>query len=77
MKTVLIPAVFSLAMGVLLAVVPVARSAEAGRETIPLDRDWRFHRGEVANGQATGLDDSAWRRLDVPHDWSRVGYASA
>ncbi len=73
MKTAIICAVFGLALGVLSAVAPVALSAEAGRETIGFDQDWRFHRGEVTNGQAAELDDSAWRRLDVPHDWSIEG----
>ncbi len=52
---------------------PAVFAAEAGRRTIPLDQDWRFHRGEVDGGQAAGLDDSSWRRLDVPHDWSIEG----
>lgn len=32
--------------------------------------DWRFARGEVAGADAAEFDDSQWRRLDVPHDWS-------
>jgi beta-galactosidase len=35
-----------------------------------LDFDWNFHRGDVNNGQSPELDDSAWRRLNLPHDWS-------
>ncbi|HEU4871150.1 MAG TPA: beta-galactosidase GalB, partial [Pyrinomonadaceae bacterium] len=34
---------------------------------------WRFNLGEVANGQDTGLNDSQWRQLDLPHDWSIEG----
>jgi beta-galactosidase len=34
---------------------------------------WKFHPGDVADGQAPGLDDSAWRVLDLPHDWSIEG----
>jgi beta-galactosidase len=52
---------------------PATPAAEGGRKTIPLDRDWRFHRGEIQNGQAVELDDSSWRQLDVPHDWSIEG----
>lgn len=33
------------------------------------DRDWRFHLGDLAD-QWREPDDSAWRRLDLPHDWS-------
>ncbi|HEX6354930.1 glycoside hydrolase family 2 TIM barrel-domain containing protein [Actinophytocola sp.] len=34
------------------------------------DEGWRFFRGEAAGAQAPSFDDSAWRRLDLPHDWS-------
>jgi beta-galactosidase len=31
---------------------------------------WKFNRGDVTNGQNTSFDDSTWRILNVPHDWS-------
>ena len=34
------------------------------------DASWRFHRGDVPGAEAPGADDSAWRPLDLPHDWS-------
>jgi beta-galactosidase len=34
------------------------------------DDDWHFHRGDAAGAEAPGFDDSDWRRLDLPHDWS-------
>ena len=34
------------------------------------DFDWRFHRGGAQGAEAVDFDDSAWRRLDLPHDWS-------
>lgn len=39
----------------------------------PFDRDWRFTRGDAASAEQTAFDDSSWRRLDVPHDWSIEG----
>ena len=48
-------------------------TAAADRATINFDRDWRFHLGQVDDGQKPDLDDSAWRQLDVPHDWSIEG----
>jgi beta-galactosidase len=33
-------------------------------------RGWKFHPGEVERGADPALDDSSWRRLDLPHDWS-------
>ncbi len=32
--------------------------------------DWRFHRGDTQGAEAIDFDDSSWRTLDVPHDWS-------
>lgn len=37
------------------------------------DNDWRFHLGDVNGAEAVGYDDKAWRRLDLPHDWSIEG----
>lgn len=49
----------------------------ADRATINFDRDWRFHLGDLDDGQKTDLDDSSWRKLDVPHDWSIEGAPAA
>jgi beta-galactosidase len=34
------------------------------------DLGWRFHRGEGPGFEDPGLDDSGWRSVDLPHDWS-------
>ena len=34
------------------------------------DADWRFHRGGAQGAEAPDFDDSKWRKLDLPHDWS-------
>ena len=31
---------------------------------------WKFNRGDVTGAQATTFNDSSWRSLDLPHDWS-------
>ncbi len=38
-----------------------------------IDFDWRFHLGDVRGGQAVSYNDSDWRVLDLPHDWSIEG----
>ena len=43
------------------------------RVTTPFDAGWRFLKGDAENAQKTEFDDSAWRKLDVPHDWSIEG----
>jgi beta-galactosidase len=52
---------------------------DSGRFT-DLDRDWKFAlvnpdgitdpTGAYANAQDPGFDDSGWRSVNVPHDWS-------
>lgn len=34
------------------------------------DTGWRFLRADAPGAEAPAFDDSAWRTLDVPHDWS-------
>lgn len=34
------------------------------------DFDWRFALGDIPNAQEPDFDDSEWRLLDVPHDYS-------
>lgn len=40
------------------------------RSKVPLCNAWTFQLGEVEGAELAGFDDSAWRSLDVPHDWS-------
>jgi len=37
---------------------------------IELRQGWRFHLGECEEAWYKGYDDSSWRRVMVPHDWS-------
>ncbi|MEY3896044.1 MAG: Beta-galactosidase, partial [Verrucomicrobiota bacterium] len=39
------------------------------RET-NFNADWRFHRGDAPGAEQANFNDSDWRLLDVPHDWS-------
>ncbi|HEV8430171.1 MAG TPA: beta-galactosidase GalB [Pyrinomonadaceae bacterium] len=40
---------------------------------VSFNQDWRFHLGDIANGQDADLNDAQWRQLDLPHDWSIEG----
>ena len=35
--------------------------------------DWKFQLGNIDNAQSVDMDDSNWRALDLPHDWSIEG----
>ena len=39
-------------------------------QTVLFDSDWKFHRGGAQYAEQPGFDDSSWRKLDLPHDWS-------
>jgi len=43
----------------------LAQQTETG-----LDNDWRFHRGAAEGAQVATFNDAAWRRVQLPHDWS-------
>jgi beta-galactosidase len=34
------------------------------------DNNWRFKLGDVLAAKEPSYNDSSWRRLDLPHDWS-------
>ncbi|MBA0882959.1 sugar-binding domain-containing protein [Flavobacterium undicola] len=35
--------------------------------------DWKFSLGESSTANTINFDDSSWRKLDLPHDWSIEG----
>jgi beta-galactosidase len=35
--------------------------------------DWKFNLGDIANVQNPSFDDTKWRTLNLPHDWSVEG----
>ncbi len=40
---------------------------------LDFNQDWRFRLGETPGFFEPGFDDSDWRQLNVPHDWSVEG----
>ena len=40
---------------------------------VSFNENWRFNLGDVANPQDAGFNDSQWRQLNLPHDWSIEG----
>jgi beta-galactosidase len=39
-------------------------------QTLLFDNDWLFHKGEAQGAQVPEFNDSDWRTIDLPHDWS-------
>nr|WP_255586725.1 glycoside hydrolase family 2 TIM barrel-domain containing protein [Hephaestia mangrovi] len=42
----------------------------ASSRSVELNTGWRFHRGDEAGAARPAFDDSGWRAVSVPHDWS-------
>lgn len=53
--------------------INVASSDLQDGRSINFNSDWKFKQDNVSNGQSNTLDDSSWRTLDLPHDWSIEG----
>lgn len=43
------------------------------RNILNFGKDWKFHLGDISGANAVEFDDSSWRKLNVPHDWSIEG----
>ncbi len=59
----------SLVLGFVLAHAGTLLALATPRDQ-PFDADWRFLRGDAPGAEQPAFDDSSWRALDVPHDWS-------
>ena len=60
-----------LLLAFLVLSAPLLGQAPRVRESF--DRGWRFLRGDAAGAEQPGFADGAWRRVDLPHDWSIEG----
>ncbi len=86
-RSVLLASAAAPAAGALCG-TPAARAAAdavraSGRRTVALRDGWRFAlvnpggitdpTGRYADAAEPGRDDSTWRAVSVPHDWSDTG----
>ena len=64
-----------LSISFLFFIILFSLSADAAnsRRTENFDKGWKFNLGDVTGGQEIMLDDSRWRTLTLPHDWSIEG----
>jgi beta-galactosidase len=57
----------------LISFLACAVQAETTRQELPLNKAWKFQLGDKQDAGKTDFDDSAWRMLNVPHDYSIEG----
>ncbi len=65
--------VVSLVTMAVLFLTPHTMYSGTIRHTEDFSKNWKFHLGDVTNAQKINLNDSDWRILDLPHDWSIEG----
>ncbi len=57
----------------LVALAAIALNATAQRKTQPFDKAWAFEQSDASGADKVEFDDSKWKVVDVPHDWSILG----
>lgn len=48
----------------------IAQKTPGVRQKILINREWKFLLGDQKDGEAAGLDDSQWNRVNLPHNFS-------
>jgi beta-galactosidase len=54
----------------LLAFLCFAAFITGNAQTTLFDKEWKFFRGGAQRAEMPEFDDSKWRTVDLPHDWS-------
>ncbi|HEY6915651.1 MAG TPA: sugar-binding domain-containing protein [Paludibacter sp.] len=63
---------FTLSFSLVFSLAIVAQDS-AGQRNQLFDFDWKFNLGDTPEARTFNYNDAAWRRLDLPHDWSIEG----
>ena len=53
------------------------QTIEEPRKRISFNSDWNFKLADISDAKHNSFDDSSWRRLNLPHDWSIEGNFSS
>ena len=67
---------FSLGILGMLLFTNCSTKREVERVILNFGKDWKFQLGDASGAEAVKFDDSSWRTLNVPHDWSIEGVFS-
>jgi beta-galactosidase/beta-glucuronidase len=63
------------ALAILLAATSLHAKPQFGRAEL-FNKNWKFHLSDVKEASVPTFDDSKWRVLNLPHDWSVEGTLS-
>ena len=70
--------ILNFSLGILSLVLFTQCTSKRAVERVILNfnKDWKFQLGDASGAEAVKFDDSSWRKLNVPHDWSIEGVFS-
>lgn len=57
----------------LLFLAGCSSNIQENRNRMKLTKDWKYFRGDAEDAFTKEFNDSSWRMLDLPHDWSIEG----
>lgn len=71
MKKLILPGIF-LTLVLFFATISGCKKSHSAKNprTTSFDQEWRFFNGNPPGAENPAFDDSKWRTLDLPHDWS-------
>ena len=55
------------------ALILINAPAASARVSEPFDAGWHFFQGDAPGAEDSGFDDSRWKTVSLPHDWSIAG----
>ena len=77
MKKLIFPLFLSLSLMLLSCSTVNIKNESINNRNLPFDTGWKFLRDSVAGAENPSFDDSGWRTLDLPHDWSIENFADS
>jgi beta-galactosidase len=54
-------------------IILITAATSSGRTYVDFDFDWQFSKGDYPTAMMPAFDDSGWRKINLPHDWSIEG----
>ncbi|HWK05042.1 MAG TPA: glycoside hydrolase family 2 TIM barrel-domain containing protein [Puia sp.] len=67
----------SIISSLLIMALPLCASAQAVRQKINIDREWKFVLADEAGAEAAAYNDTNWRNVNIPHNFSEPYFQAA
>ena len=66
-------AVLRCSVALVVTISMTASPPQTSRLVLSADSGWKFLLGDPSGAEARSFDDTSWRNVDLPHDWSIEG----